>query len=153
MLTLTKKTEYALIAACHLANVGQGIVSARDLSKLYNLRLPLLMNVLKLLNQGGILRSVRGARGGYALALQARQVNLAELIEAVEGPPRLVKCALPQPDDPPCDMSAVCPVRGPMAKVHRVFEEFLRSVTIADVAFDDRYAGPKLKDLHKAAAR
>ena len=153
MLTRTRKTEYALIAACHLANVGQEIVSARDLSKLYNLRLPLLMNVLKVLNQGGILRSVRGARGGYALALQPKQVTLFELIEAVEGPPRLVKCALPQPDDPPCDMSSTCPMRGPMAEVHRVFGEFLRGVTIADVAFDDGYAGRKLKDLHKATAR
>lgn len=153
MLTLTKKTEYALIAACHLANVDQKVVSARDLHELYNLRLPLLMNVLKLLNQGGILRSVRGARGGYALAVRPKQVTLSELIEAVEGPPRLVKCALPQPDDPPCDMSGGCPVRGPMAKVHRVFREFLRGVTVADVAFDDRYAGRKLKDLRKAAPR
>ena len=100
MLTLTKKTEYALIAACHLANVGQEVVSARDMAETYGVRLPLLMNVLKKLNQHGILRSVRGARGGYALAVGPKQVSLSRLIEAVEGPPRLVKCALPQPDDP-----------------------------------------------------
>lgn len=153
MLTLTKKTEYALIAACHLANVGQKVVSARDLAKLYSLRLPLLMNVLKLLNQGGLLRSVRGARGGYALALPAKRVSLSKVIEAVEGPPRLVKCALPQPHDPPCEVSGACPVRGPMAKVHGMFGEFLRGVTVADVAFDDRYTGRKLADLQKAATR
>jgi Rrf2 family protein len=153
MLTLTKRTEYAMIAACHLANVGERIVSARDLSELYNLRLPLLMNVLKLLNQGGILRSVRGARGGYALAVPAKQVTLSELIEAVEGPPRLIRCARPQPNDPPCEMSGACPVRGPMAKVHRMFGAFLAGVTIADVAYDDGYTGRKLKDLQKAATR
>ncbi|MBU0617576.1 MAG: Rrf2 family transcriptional regulator [Planctomycetes bacterium] len=153
MLTLTKKTEYALIAACHLANVGQEVVSARDMAETYGVRLPLLMNVLKKLNQHGILRSVRGARGGYALAMGPKQVSLSRLIEAVEGPPRLVKCALPQPDDPKCELSGGCPVSGPMGKVHRVFGGFLKGVTIADVAFDDRYAGRKSKDSRRAGGR
>jgi Rrf2 family protein len=153
MLTLTKKTEYALIATCHLANVGQGIISARELAETYGVRLPLLMNVLKKLNQHGILRSVRGARGGYALALGPKQISLSRLIEAVEGPPRLVKCALPQPNDPKCELSGACPVSGPMGKVHRMFGSFLTGVTVADVAFDDRYAGRKLKHSRRTAAR
>jgi Rrf2 family protein len=153
MLTLTKKTEYALIAACHLANVGQEVVSARDIAEAYGVRLPLLMNVLKKLNQHGILRSVRGAHGGYALAVGPKQISLSRLIEAVEGPPRLVRCALPQPKDPDCELAGGCPVSGPMGKVQRVFASMLKGVTIADVAFDDRYAGRKGKCARRAAAR
>ncbi len=153
MLTLTRKTVYALIATCHLANVGQKVVCARDMSKLYGVRLPLLMNVLKTLNQHGILRSVRGARGGYALAVGPKQISLSKLIEAVEGPPRLVKCALPQPDDPPCKIFEDCPVRGPMVKVHRMFGSFLKGITVADVAFDNRYSGRKTADARKIVAQ
>lgn len=153
MLTLTKKTEYALIAVCHLAHVGQMVVSARDMARLYGVRLPLLMNILKTLNQQGILRSVRGARGGYRLAVGPDNLTLSRLIEAVEGPPRLVKCALPQPQDQPCEIARTCPVSPPMAKVHELFGGFLKSVTVADVAFDQAYRGSKRGEVQKAVVR
>ncbi|MEW6250870.1 MAG: Rrf2 family transcriptional regulator, partial [Planctomycetota bacterium] len=62
MLTLTRKTEYALIAVCHLTRVGQKVVSARDIAEEHSVPLPLLMNVLKRLNRTGHVNSVRGAR-------------------------------------------------------------------------------------------
>ncbi len=151
MLTLTKKTEYAMIATCHLARSGQGVVSARGMAELYRMRLPLLMNVLKMLNQRGILSSVRGARGGYTLAVGPKKITLSRLIEAVEGPPRLVKCAAPQPDDNPCELRGSCPVSPPLGKIHRLFGGFLRGVTIADVAFDESYRGRKPKEPKRAA--
>ncbi len=141
MLTLTKKTEYALIAACHLVHADQGVVSARDISEHYGVRLPLLMNVLKLLNQGGILRSERGARGGYALAMDPEEITLADVIQAVEGPARLVRCAKPQPTDRHCELSGHCPLSGPLVKIDRLFTGFLDQVTIAELAFDEHYAG------------
>jgi Rrf2 family protein len=149
MLTLTKKTEYALIATCHLAHAGQKVTSARDIAQLYGVRLPLLMNVLKVLNQRGILRSVRGARGGYALAVGPKSLSLSRLIEAVEGPPRLVRCAVPQPDDPVCELKGNCPVSPPLAKIQRSFKGFLKNVTIADVAFDETYGGKKPNDAKR----
>lgn len=143
MLTLTKKTEYAVIATCHLAHVDDGVVSARDIAECYGIRLPLLMNVLKSLNQRGILRSERGARGGYALVANPRKIALSQLIEAVEGAVRLVRCAVPHPADQPCDLGVNCPVRGPLIKVHHLFGGFLNEVTVADLAFDDAYRGVK----------
>jgi len=153
MLTLTKKTEYALIATCHLAHSGSQVVSARDMAKEYGVRLPLLMNVLKTLNQRGILRSVRGARGGYRLAIGPKDITLSRLIEAVEGMPRLTRCAAPRPgDEEPCELMGRCPVRSPLGKVHRVFGRFLRDVTVADLAFDENFGGRK-RAVGKAVAR
>lgn len=153
MLTLTKKTEYAMIATCHLAHVGQKVVSARDMAKLYGVRLPLLMNVLKTLNQHGILRSVRGARGGYALAMGPKSISLVRLIEAMEGPARLVRCAQPHANDQPCELARTCPVSPPLAKIHRLFRRFLKGVTVADVAFDEAYRGRKPGDSRKAVGQ
>ena len=153
MLTLTKKTEYALIATCHLAHVGDEIVSARDLSEVYDIRLPLLMNVLKLLGAAGIVKSVRGPRGGYAMGRKPAKITLNELITAVEGPVRLVKCAVPQPDDPKCELAGRCPLRYPLHKVHGMFSEFLKGVTIADLAHDESYRGVVCNDRKAAASK
>ncbi len=152
MLTLTKKTEYALIAACHLAHAREGVVSARDMARQYGVRLPLLMNVLKLLNQNGILRSERGTRGGYALAMEPADLTLARVIHAVEGPARLVRCAVPQPTDRPCELSDGCPLRVPLGKIHRLFSGFLSKVTVADLAFDEHYAGVRGEKMAKSKA-
>jgi Rrf2 family protein len=154
MLSFTKKTEYALIAVCHLAHAEGEIVSARDMARLYDVRLPLLMNVLKILNQGGVLNSVRGARGGYTLAQRPGEITLARLIEAVEGPPKLTKCAVP-PDEggENCTLMEICPVRFPLAKVHKHFRRFLAGVTVADIAFDDGFRGRKAAGAAKVVAQ
>lgn len=144
MLTLTKKTEYALIAVCHLANASDQVVSARDMARMYRVRLPLLMNVLKKLNQSGLLNSVRGARGGYTLAKPPTEISLSELIEGVEGSPKFVRCATAiSKEDVPCDLLDSCPVRPPLVKIHGHFGRFLRGVSIADLAFDESYRGER----------
>ncbi len=139
MLTLTKKTEYALIATCHLARVTQGVVSAREIAELHSVPLPLLMNVLKQLNQGGIVSSVRGAHGGYALAVPAAKLPLATLIKAVEGPVRLVNCAPSAGAARGCERSSLCSLRPVLHKLHKRLVRFLDEVTIADIAFDGDY--------------
>lgn len=142
MITLTRKAEYALIAACHLARCGNQTVSARAIAAESRMRLPLLMNVLKVLNQRGVLHSVRGARGGYSLAAPAEKLTLARLVEALEGPTRLVPCGPPYEAGQEhccCDLLASCAVRMPMLKVHHQFRQFLEGVTVADVAFDEAY--------------
>lgn len=159
MLTLTKKTEYALIASCHLANVDDDQpVSAREMAEAYNIRLPLMMNTLKALSQAGILRSQRGVQGGYALIRSPERITLAQLIEAVEGPPKLVRCASkPSQDVVVCELMESCPVRSPLARVHKRFVHFLSGVTLAELADEHRAADagdtPTTLHLVKAIAQ
>ncbi len=137
MLALTKKTEYALIAVCHLARVGQQVVSARDIATRYAVRLPLLMNVMKTLNQRGLLRSLRGANGGYRLAVAPAEISLSRLIEAVEGPARLVHCVPPlDAAAHQCELVGSCPIRLPLFTIHARLNSFLAHTSVADIAFD-----------------
>ncbi len=140
MLSLTRKTEYALIALCHLARQGRKVVSARDIAVTHDVPLPLLMNVLKRLNRSGFLMSVRGAHGGYMLEKSPREITLEALVEAVEGPVHLVRCANPGLEGRPCDLSEVCPIKGALHKVHHRLRRFFADVTIADLAFDAAHA-------------
>ncbi len=138
MLALTRKTEYALIAVCHMARVGDRIVSARDIADAYKVPLPLLMNVLKSLNHCGLVRSVRGARGGYSLAVPPERLSLATLLEAVEGPLRLVRCVPSNGEsDESCELIGSCPIRYPVHKLHDKLRAFLDNFSVAELAFDD----------------
>ena len=155
MLALTKKSEYALVAVCHMARVGQRVVSAREIAEQHEVPLPLLMNVLKKLNRGRVVRSVRGARGGYSLAVPPARLNLATVIEAVEGPVRLVNC-VPGPEGTRrgCSRTDICSIRWPVRKVHERLLEFLTGITVADLAFDDKYRDVvRSREVGRAMAR
>lgn len=85
MLCLSKKTEYALIALGYLAEQSGRVVSAREIASTFDLPLPLLMNILKLLNRHDVLDSERGVRGGYRLGPGLESASLHELIAIVDG--------------------------------------------------------------------
>lgn len=137
MLGLTRKTDYALVALAHLARQGDALSSAREIAERYGVPLPLLMNILKELLQHGFVRSVRGAKGGYTLAVAPEDVSLERLVEALEGPIRLVTCAAgPADGEMECDLAATCPVRRPVQRVHEHLRVFLRQVTLADLVGD-----------------
>src|SRR2546421_10718757 len=70
MLRLSKKADYALISLAYLAEHRGHVVPAREVAERCQLPLPLLMNILKVLHQRGILRSVRGASGGERRATE-----------------------------------------------------------------------------------
>ncbi len=147
MLALTKRTEYALIALCHLAREPEQVVSARQIGQRYAVPLPLLMKVLKELQRAGLVVSTRGARGGYQLAVPPERITLRAVVEALEGPARLVQCVLPErTSDGTCDLVGSCPIRQPVGKLHEKFDRFLEQVTIAELAFDEGFGSSPLAE-------
>ena len=84
--------------------------------------------------------STRGARGGYRLAAAPEQITLRAVVEALEGPARLVQCVLPDRlSEGRCDLVASCPIRRPVGKLHEKFDRFLEEVTVAELAFDEGF--------------
>jgi len=136
MLAFTKKTGYGLIAMTHLARLAEGeLASARQIARTFGVPTSLLMNVLKELSAARYVESVRGARGGYRLARKPEDVNLAELVTALEGPIRLAECVAKQQADPgkPCKIWDRCPIADPVHRVQRKLSDFLKTVTLADI--------------------
>src|SRR5688500_18092438 len=79
MLSLNRKTDYALVALADMADRPQEWASARDIAERSDVPPALLMNVLKTLHGGGILRSTRGVRGGYRIAADLERLSLFDL--------------------------------------------------------------------------
>ena len=146
MLALTKKTSYGLIAMSHLAKLDSGqVTSAREISKLYGTPISLLMNVMKELAAAGYVESVRGVRGGYRLARRPEEINLSDLIAAIERPVRQTECRTHESEDGkecPLEVMARCPIADPVHRVHRKLNDFLRKVTLAEIV-DPGWAGGK----------
>jgi len=84
---LNRSCQYATAACAHLAGEPRGqrcsshvIARARKIPDRY------LRKVLRPLAAAGILRSVKGPRGGYCLARRPESISMLDIVEAVEGP-------------------------------------------------------------------
>jgi len=101
------------------------IASRQDISRAY------LMQIMIQLKARGLVRSARGAGGGFALTRPAVEITLAEVVEALEGRICLVKCT----EDPSvCDRSRHCGIRDVWAGLADVIHDCLSKVTLADLA-------------------
>lgn len=145
MLSLTRKSDYALVALASLARAAPDKLSAREIAERYRVPLPLLMNVLTELVRHGMISSTRGVKGGYRLARAPEDITLAQLIEAIEGPVRLTLCchgesgeeSEPRTEELECSLMESCPVRDPVRKVHAILHRFLDEVTLAHLLSDE----------------
>jgi len=95
VLQISRKIDYGLRAMIFLASVEDGsgsVVPFREVAKAMHIPEDFLAKILKTLVDGALVRSVRGAHGGYALAKPAREISFLEIIEAIEGPVQLNVC-------------------------------------------------------------
>ena len=86
VLQISRKIDYGLRAMIHLAGLPAGkVASLQDLSSTLHLPREFLAKILKVLAGRGLVRSSRGAHGGYQLARPAREISFLAVIESVEG--------------------------------------------------------------------
>jgi Rrf2 family protein len=84
---VTAKADYAVRAVVELANSSQAAPRKVDeIAQAQSIPVSFLENILTQLRSSGIVRSQRGPEGGYWLAKPPEEVNLADIIRAVEGP-------------------------------------------------------------------
>ncbi len=84
---VTAKADYAVRAVVELAQSKQDSPRKVDeVAQAQGIPVSFLENILTQLRSSGIVRSQRGPEGGYWLAHPAEEVNLAQIIRAVEGP-------------------------------------------------------------------
>jgi len=94
---ISAKADYAVRAAAELAAApGDKPVKAERLATAQEIPLNFLENILGELRHAGIVRSHRGAEGGFRLAKAADQLTVADVIRAVEGPLASVRGGPPE---------------------------------------------------------
>ena len=83
---VSAKADYAIRAAVELAAHADGPLKGERIAQAQQIPPNFLENILGDLRNAGIVASRRGADGGYWLARDAREVSLADVIRAVDGP-------------------------------------------------------------------
>lgn len=133
MLRLSKKTDYGIILLSHLGEV-EAPVSAQEMASNYQLPQPMVANILKQLASAGLVESKRGQRGGYCLSRPTTEINLAEIVQIMDGPFKLVECV-----QGGCKVNNCCPTQGPLTTVHMKLEEFMSSITLDEIIKHPKY--------------
>jgi Rrf2 family protein len=129
---ISAKADYAVRALAELAaSDGDKPVKGEILADSQGIPLNFLENILRELRHAGIVRTQRGAEGGYLLARPAADVNLAEVLRAVEGPLAAVQGT--RPDQLEYDGAAASLVDVWIA-VRANLRAVLEKVTLADLA-------------------
>jgi Rrf2 family protein len=130
MTFFSRRTDYALLILHALAQNGSGM-SAREAANLYGIGRPFIANILKLLCLGGLVRSQRGASGGYTLARPAGSITLDQVFQACEEPFQLTECT--SEDAHGCSVVGICPLKQGMALLHNRMLALLRDVSLAEL--------------------
>ena len=135
MLSLTRKTDYALAALADMAQNSRNGASARDLSERLTLPLRALTNILNQLTHCGLVTSSRGTRGGYRLSRDPKDITFVELIEAVEGPMSLTRCSSKsKARRRSCGRIDFCELSETMQEVNAVLRRYLTRITLEHIA-------------------
>ena len=130
MLRVSRLTDYGTMILGCLAQGEEQSLSAKRIAQATGLRLPTAQKLLKQLAGGGLVRSERGATGGYRLARPAGDINAAEILEALEGPMALTECSHAESQ---CELELFCSVGGAWQQINRAIRGALTEVTLADL--------------------
>ena len=102
----------------------------REISESQKLSQKYVSRLVLALKQGGFIKSIRGARGGYILAKNPNDMNLLEVLEAMEGPISLAKCVL---NPKKCKESAHCVTRNMWCALNARVRESFAAIKMAEV--------------------
>lgn len=135
MLRISKLTDYGTMILVHLAVHSGRLISASDVASGTRLALPTVQKLLKLLARSELVRSVRGAEGGYELTRTPASISAAEILDVLEGPLSITECST---KDGNCELEDSCPVGGAWQKINRGIRGALGEITLAELAHPPR---------------
>ena len=130
---LSHLADYAVVLMTAAARYPAGArLSATELSGDTGVPLPTAQKLMGQLATAGLLSSVRGAGGGFALSRAADEISLADIVEAVEGPIAMTACVDTERHD--CALESACQVRPHMGVVNVAVRGALQGVSLSSLA-------------------
>ena len=131
-MVLSRGADYAIRAMLDVAGqledkktVTERIAMRQDVPAAF------LSKVVAQLTQAGLLRTHRGAAGGVELGRASDDINLRQIVEAVQGPVVLNLCTDPYNG---CPRSATCPVFGVFDEAQKKVDAVLEGAILASLA-------------------
>jgi Rrf2 family protein len=131
---LSTRGEYGLRTMASLAYAyANGPVSLAQIAKEENISLAYLEQLIRVLRQKGLVKSTRGAHGGYVLAKAPDQITVGDVIRALEGPIAPVDCASEDEGSCRCNRQSGCRTRVIWERLRDSIADTLDATTLADL--------------------
>ncbi len=142
MLSLSKQTDYALLALASLARrerdaraSGWAVAAslpAKEIAEEHNVPTEFLAKVLQRLAKEQIVTSTFGPSGGYKLAGPAAQISVGRIIAIIDGGVALTQCMRDEGSNE-CELSHHCSIKGPLTRINEEIARVLHTLTIDDI--------------------
>lgn len=127
---LTRAGEYAIKSLVYLAaKAPDARVMASEVAEAEGIPVNFVRKILESLAKTGLVKSYRGAGGGFVLGRQAGHISLCQIIEAVEGPFALNQCFAASG----CDNQPTCPMSPIWKEAQDAVQQVLTRYSLADV--------------------
>ncbi|MBA3645052.1 MAG: Rrf2 family transcriptional regulator [Gemmatimonadaceae bacterium] len=135
---VTTWAEYGVICALHLAKRASATpVTGRDIAAQERLPADYVEQILLRLRRADVIKSTRGARGGYMLARPAHEISLRDVIHASELETFDVHCISHPVEVDRCSSSHNCSIRPVWMLLQRKIDDVLSSVSLGDLLEDE----------------
>ena len=135
---ITTLAEYGVICALHLARrYGEGPVTGRDIAAREKLPVDYVEQILLRLRRADIVKSTRGAHGGYALARDPQDVSVRDVIAASELQTFDLHCVTHPVEEERCSSSQNCSIRPVWMLLQQKIDAVLESVRLADLLHEE----------------
>lgn len=129
---ISTKGRYALRIMADVAqHDGKMPVSVREIAQRQDISGKYMEQIISVLTRSGLLRSVRGAQGGYHLAKRPADITVGMILRATEGDLAPAECV--SMDGHACTRSGVCPSHAVFAKVYSAINNVIDGVTLCDL--------------------
>jgi len=129
---ITRAGEYGVLGLIHLARRAPGeIAMIEEVSQAEKIPKSFLAKIFQHLVRAGLVRSVRGAGGGFVLAKAPSEITVLQIIEAIEGKIMIQRCL--QPDEPQCEHFGGCALCGLFEQAQDGMKEIFTRTTLLDL--------------------
>ena len=135
---ITTLAEYGVICALHLARrTSNEPVTGREIAETERLPADYVEQILLRLRRAGIVRSTRGAHGGYALAKPPQHISIRDVIEASEMTTFDLHCISHPVGEERCSTSHNCSIRPVWMLLQQKINDVLEGVRLIDLLADE----------------
>ena len=147
---ISTKSTYGIRAMFELAfHYSRRPISVAYISERENISVPYLEQLLSKLRRKGLVKSVRGPKGGYILARKPKKITVGDIVRVLDGDITPVHCVSNKSLNRSCKMIDRCVTKAVWKRLKDTIDDLLDSVTLKDLCSDAKRMGIDKAIEHK----
>ena len=139
---VSTRTRYGLrLLVCIAGKEPDALVQVKEVAERENIPVKYLEQIIRPLKKAGLLKVVRGAKGGYFMGRDPKNITVKEIFDILENESSLIKCL---ENENVCGRKKICSTYDFWNDFSRVINDYLENITVADIVEAQRDKNKKL---------